>query len=180
VRAIIQKLGAPSARSRPDENPVNTIWATDHSIDSVNLHSQRSWLLRLPGLVTASRARTTSELRTIETNWRPSSSGLRSEMLCEANQSARSPSSHEGWPVLPEENNAIKAAYSRRLLTENGLSSVDLESRFYAVHSKAALSGLALNPRRSKSREPKRPKAAKVFERAESIEMAFLRLVGIK
>src|SRR3984893_12212219 len=38
------------------------------------------------------------------------------------------------------------------------LSSVCLESRFYAVLSKAASSGLALNPRRSKSREPKRPK----------------------
>ena len=46
--------------------------------------------------------------------------------------------SSEGWPVLPEENNAIKATYSRRRLTENGLSSVDLESRFYAVLSKAA------------------------------------------
>src|SRR5258708_33423678 len=32
---IIQKLGAPSAQSRPDENPVNTIWITDHSIDAV-------------------------------------------------------------------------------------------------------------------------------------------------
>src|SRR5260221_11152321 len=30
---------------------------------------------------------------------------------------------------------------------------------------KSCSSGLALNPRRSKSREPKRPKAAKVFER---------------
>jgi hypothetical protein len=46
--------------------------------------------------------------------------------------------SSEGWPVLPEENNAIKATYSRRRLTENGLLSVDLESRFYAVLSKAA------------------------------------------
>jgi hypothetical protein len=46
--------------------------------------------------------------------------------------------SSEGWRVLPEENNAIKAAYSRRRLTENGLSSRDLESRFYAVLSKAA------------------------------------------
>src|ERR1700756_1264720 len=34
----------------------------------------------------------------------------------------------------------------------------DLGSRFYAVLSKAASSGLASNPRRSKSREPKRPK----------------------
>src|SRR5260370_7594319 len=32
---IIQKLGVPSARSRPDENPVNTICSTDHSIDSL-------------------------------------------------------------------------------------------------------------------------------------------------
>jgi hypothetical protein len=44
----------------------------------------------------------------------------------------------EGCPVLPEENNAIKAVYSRRRLTENRLCSVDLESRFYAVLSKAA------------------------------------------
>src|SRR5258708_37489141 len=43
---------------------------------------------------------------------------------------------------------------------------------------KSCSSGLALNPRRSKSQEPKRPEAAKKFERAESIEMAFLRLVG--
>src|SRR5271166_6941301 len=35
---------------------------------------------------------------------------------------------------------------------------LNLESRFYAVVSKAASSGLALNTRRSKSREPKRPK----------------------
>jgi hypothetical protein len=40
--------------------------------------------------------------------------------------------------ALPEENNAIKATYIRRRLPENGLSSVDLESRFYAVLSKAA------------------------------------------
>jgi hypothetical protein len=43
-------------------------------------------------------------------------------------------------------------------LTKNVISSVDLESRFYAVLSKAASSGLASNPRRSKSREAKRPK----------------------
>ena len=60
--------------------------------------------------------------------------------------------------------NLDKAIDRRRLLTENGLSSVDLESRFYAV-LKGCAGGLALNPRRSKSREPKRPKAAKVFER---------------
>jgi hypothetical protein len=47
---------------------------------------------------------------------------------------------------------------SRRPLTENVVSYLNLESRFYAVVSKAASSGLALNPRRSKSREPKRPK----------------------
>ena len=85
-----------------------------------------------------------------------------------------------GRPVVPEENTAIKTVDSRRRLTENGLCSVDLESRFYAVLSKAGSSGLALNPRRSKSREPERPRAAKVFEKAEIIEMAFLRLVGIK
>jgi hypothetical protein len=44
----------------------------------------------------------------------------------------------EGCPVLPEENDAIKAIYSRRRLTENRLYSLDLESRFYAVLSKAA------------------------------------------
>ena len=43
-------------------------------------------------------------------------------------------------------------------MTKNVLFSFDLESRFYAVLSKAASSGLALNPRRSKSREAKRPK----------------------
>ena len=84
-----------------------------------------------------------------------------------------------GLPILPDKTAEHKAIDRRRLLTENGLPSVDLESRFYAV-LKGCSSGLALNPRRSKSREPKRPKAAKVFERAESIEMAFLRLVGIK
>jgi hypothetical protein len=82
-----------------------------------------------------------------------------------------------GLPILPHKTGEYKATYSRRRLTENGLSSIDLESRFYAVLSKAAASSLASNPRRSKSREPKRPKVAKVFERAESIEMAFLRLV---
>jgi hypothetical protein len=51
---------------------------------------------------------------------------------------ARVAKSSEGWPVLPEENNAIKATYCRRRLTENELCSVDLESRFYAVLSKAA------------------------------------------
>jgi hypothetical protein len=53
---------------------------------------------------------------------------------------------------------------TRRPLTKNVLSCFCLESRFYAVFSKAASSGLALNPRRSKSRELERPKAAKVFE----------------
>jgi hypothetical protein len=84
-----------------------------------------------------------------------------------------------GLPILPDKTAEYKAIDRRRLLTENGLPFVDLESRFYAV-LKGCSSGLALNPRRSKSREPKRPKAAKVFERAESNEMAFLRLVGIK
>src|ERR1700730_11060042 len=59
----------------------------------------------------------------------------------------------EGWPILPDKTAEYKATYSRRRLTENGLSSVDLESRFYAV-LKGCRSGLALNPRRSKSREP--------------------------
>jgi hypothetical protein len=50
-------------------------------------------------------------------------------------------------------------------LTNNVLPSLDLESGFYAVLSKAAQSGLALNPRRSGIRERKRPEnAAKVFE----------------
>ena len=70
-----------------------------------------------------------------------------------ATQSCGWQKSSEGWPVLPEENNAIKATYCRRRLTENELCSVDLESRFYAV-LKGCSSGLALNPRRSKSREP--------------------------
>jgi len=60
-------------------------------------------------------------------------------------------------PVLPE-NGFIKTSILGRPLTKNVLSSLSLESRFYAVLSKAASSGLALNPRRSKSREPKRPK----------------------
>ena len=51
---------------------------------------------------------------------------------------ARGAKSSEGWPVLPEENNAINGVDSRRRLTENELCSVDLESRFYAVLSKAA------------------------------------------
>ena len=45
-----------------------------------------------------------------------------------------------------------------RPLAKNVLSSISLESRFYAVLSKVASSGLALNSRRSKSREPKRAK----------------------
>ncbi len=92
---------------------------------------------------------------------------------------ARVAKSSEGWPILPDKTAEYKAIDRRRLLTENRLPSVDLESRFYAV-LKGCSSGLALNPRRSKSREPKRPKAAEVFEKAEIIEMAFLRLVGIK
>jgi hypothetical protein len=43
-----------------------------------------------------------------------------------------------GLPILPDETAEYKTTYSRRRLTENGLSSVDLESRFYAVLSKAA------------------------------------------
>src|ERR1700739_673246 len=92
---------------------------------------------------------------------------------------ARVAKSSEGCPFFLTKQRSIKPSIGWRLLTENGLPSADLESRFYAV-LKGCLSGLALNPRRSKSREPKRPKAAKVFERAESIETAFLRLVGIK
>src|SRR5258708_3065127 len=65
-----------------------------------------------------------------------------------------------GLPSLPDKTAEYKAIDRRRLLTENGLPSVNLESRFYAV-LKGCSSGLALNPRRSKSREPKRPKAAK-------------------
>jgi hypothetical protein len=65
-----------------------------------------------------------------------------------------------GLPILPDKTAEYKAIDRRRLLTENGLPYVDLESRFYAV-LKGCSSGLALNPRRSKSREPKRPKAAK-------------------
>jgi Tn3 transposase DDE domain len=45
----------------------------------------------------------------------------------------------------------------RRPLANSVLSSLDLESGFYAVLSKAAQSGLAFNPRRSRIREPKRP-----------------------
>jgi hypothetical protein len=43
-----------------------------------------------------------------------------------------------GLPILPDKTAEYKATCSRRRLTENGLSSVDLESRFYAVLSKAA------------------------------------------
>jgi hypothetical protein len=43
-----------------------------------------------------------------------------------------------GLLILPEETAEYKAIDRRRLLTENGLSSLDLESRFYAVLSKAA------------------------------------------
>jgi hypothetical protein len=65
-----------------------------------------------------------------------------------------------GLPILPDKTGEYKAIDRRRLLTENELCSLDLESRFYAV-LKGCSSGLALNPRRSKSREPKWPKAAK-------------------
>ncbi len=43
-----------------------------------------------------------------------------------------------GLPILPDKTAEYKATYSRRRLTENELCSVDLESRFYAVLSKAA------------------------------------------
>jgi hypothetical protein len=43
-----------------------------------------------------------------------------------------------GLPILPDKTAEYKATYSRRRLTENRLYSVDLESRFYAVLSKAA------------------------------------------
>jgi hypothetical protein len=43
-----------------------------------------------------------------------------------------------GLPILPDKTEDYKAIDRRRRLTENGLSSVDLESRFYAVLSKAA------------------------------------------
>src|SRR6266436_5099037 len=55
-------------------------------------------------------------------------------------------------------NGFINTSILGRPLTKNVLSSFSLESRFYAVLSKAASSGLASNPRRSKSREAKRPK----------------------
>jgi hypothetical protein len=43
-----------------------------------------------------------------------------------------------GLPILPDKTAEYKATYCRRRLTENGLSSTHLESRFYAVLSKAA------------------------------------------
>ena len=59
----------------------------------------------------------------------------------------------------------MKTLIFRRPLTNNVLSSLGLGSGFYAVLSKAAQSGLALNPHRSGIREPKRPEnAGKVFE----------------
>ena len=56
---------------------------------------------------------------------------------------------------------------TRQPLTEDVLACFDLESRFYAVLSKAARSGLASNPRRSKSQEPKRLIGPKVFDKAD-------------
>src|SRR5260370_32513039 len=58
-----------------------------------------------------------------------------------------------GLPILPHKTAEYLAIDRRRLRTENGLSSADLEPRFYAV-LKGCGSDLALNPRRSKSREP--------------------------
>jgi hypothetical protein len=89
-------------------------------------------------------------------------------MLCASNAApavrAGGKSLRRVCPVLPEER-IHKDVDTRRHLTKNVLSFFRLESRFYAVLSKAASSGLASNPRRSKSREPKRrQKAAKVFE----------------
>jgi hypothetical protein len=55
-----------------------------------------------------------------------------------------------GRPVVPEEDTAIKAVDSRRRLTENGLRSFDLESRFYAVLSKAAQVAFSRTNQRSK------------------------------
>jgi hypothetical protein len=83
----------------------------------------------------------------------------------------------DALPILPDKTAEYKAIDGRRLLTENGLSSIGLESRFYAV-VRGCSSGLALNPRRSKSRGG--TETAKGHERAESIEMALLRLVSIK
>jgi hypothetical protein len=65
---------------------------------------------------------------------------------------ARVAKSSEGSPFFLTKQRS-KAVDSGRRLTENGLTSIDLESRFYAV-LKGCSSGLALNPRRSKSREP--------------------------
>jgi hypothetical protein len=62
------------------------------------------------------------------------------------------------FPVDGAEERINKDVDTRQPLTEDVLACFDLESRFYAVLSKAASSGLASNPRRSKSREPKRPK----------------------
>ena len=82
--------------------------------------------------------------------------------------------------ALPEENNAIKATYSRRRLTENGLCSFGLESRFSAVLSKAAEVAYSQIDLDRSPGNRNGQKAAKVFEKAESMEMAFSRLVGIR
>jgi hypothetical protein len=65
--------------------------------------------------------------------------------------------SSEVCPFFLKKTADHKDVDSRGPLTENVVSSFGLESRFYAVLSKAASSGLALNQRRSKSREPNRP-----------------------
>jgi hypothetical protein len=67
---------------------------------------------------------------------------------------------------------------TRRPLTKDVLSSFSLESRFYAVLSKAASSGLASNHADRSPGKRNGQKAAKVLESAERIEMAFLRLAG--
>jgi hypothetical protein len=62
-----------------------------------------------------------------------------------------------------------------RPLTKYVLSSLDLESRVYAGR-KLLLSGPASKPRPTEVPGPKWPKGGEVFEEAERIEIAFLRL----
>ena len=90
------------------------------------------------------------------------------------------PAGHDASPdVDGAEERIIKTSNTGQPLTENVLACLDLESRFYAVLSKAASSGLASNPRRSKSREPKRPKGREsVFNKQKGSKWAFLRLAG--
>jgi hypothetical protein len=65
----------------------------------------------------------------------PSAAGV---MRSNAAPTVRAAGKVFGWPILPDKTAEYKATYSRRRLTENGLSFGDLESRFYAVLSKAA------------------------------------------